>query len=48
MNSKITTHLWFDNQAEEAAEYYISVFPNSKLNNITRIGNGKGDTTAAR
>ena len=25
-NPKITTHLWFDNQAEEAAEFYVSVF----------------------
>lgn len=29
--SKITPFLWFDNQAEEAANFYTSVFPNSKI-----------------
>ncbi len=28
---KITPHLWFDTQALEAANYYVSVFPNSKI-----------------
>ena len=28
---KITPFLWFDTQAEEAAKFYISVFPNSKI-----------------
>lgn len=28
---KIIPHLWFDTQAKEAAEYYVSVFPNSKI-----------------
>lgn len=28
--------LWFDNQAEAAANFYISVFPNSKVNNVVR------------
>lgn len=32
MADKIGTCLWFDNQAEEAANYYVSVFKNSKLN----------------
>jgi predicted 3-demethylubiquinone-9 3-methyltransferase (glyoxalase superfamily) len=27
--------LWFDNQAEEAAKFYTSIFPNSKITNIT-------------
>ncbi|MBI4302864.1 MAG: VOC family protein [Chloroflexi bacterium] len=35
---KITPHLWFDNQAEEAVNFYISIFKNSKLVNITRYG----------
>jgi predicted 3-demethylubiquinone-9 3-methyltransferase (glyoxalase superfamily) len=35
---KITPCLWFDNQAEEAANFYISVFKNSKIGNITRYG----------
>lgn len=33
---KISPFLWFDNQAEEAASYYTSVFKNSKLGKITR------------
>jgi predicted 3-demethylubiquinone-9 3-methyltransferase (glyoxalase superfamily) len=32
---KITPFLWFDNQAEQAAEFYTSIFPNSKINNIS-------------
>lgn len=33
---KITPHLWFDNQAEEAANFYVSIFKNSKVGNISR------------
>ena len=33
---KITPFLWFDNRAEEAANFYTSVFKNSKIGNITR------------
>src|SRR5207253_10490640 len=33
---KITSCLWFDNQAEEAANFYVSIFKNSKVGNITR------------
>jgi predicted 3-demethylubiquinone-9 3-methyltransferase (glyoxalase superfamily) len=32
---QITPNLWFDTQGEEAAEFYVSVFPNSKITNIT-------------
>jgi predicted 3-demethylubiquinone-9 3-methyltransferase (glyoxalase superfamily) len=35
---KITPCLWFDHQAEEAAKFYVSIFKNSKLGNITRYG----------
>ncbi|MGZ3496275.1 MAG: VOC family protein [Vulcanimicrobiaceae bacterium] len=35
---KITPFLWFDNQAEEAANYYTSIFKNSKIENIGRYG----------
>lgn len=31
---KITPSLWFENNAEEAMNYYVGVFPNSKINNI--------------
>ncbi len=35
---KITPCLWFDDQAEEAVNFYVSVFPNSKIETITRYG----------
>lgn len=34
----ITPCLWFDDQAEEAAKFYVSVFKNAKLGPITRYG----------
>jgi predicted 3-demethylubiquinone-9 3-methyltransferase (glyoxalase superfamily) len=34
---KITPHLWFDREAREAAEFYASLFPNSKVTNITTL-----------
>jgi predicted 3-demethylubiquinone-9 3-methyltransferase (glyoxalase superfamily) len=34
--SKITSCLWFDTQAEEAADFYVSIFPNSKVGKISR------------
>jgi predicted 3-demethylubiquinone-9 3-methyltransferase (glyoxalase superfamily) len=36
---KITTFLWFDNNAEEAANFYVSVFKNSRITDITRYTN---------
>jgi predicted 3-demethylubiquinone-9 3-methyltransferase (glyoxalase superfamily) len=33
-----TTCLWFDTEAEAAAGYYTSIFPDSKLGNLTRYG----------
>jgi predicted 3-demethylubiquinone-9 3-methyltransferase (glyoxalase superfamily) len=35
---KITPFLWFDSQAEEAANFYISIFKNSKIGAISRYG----------
>lgn len=35
---KITSNLWFDRQAEEAAKYYVSIFKNSKIGRISRYG----------
>ena len=35
---KITPHLWFNNNAEEAAKFYASIFKNSKILNITHYG----------
>lgn len=31
---RITSNLWFDTNAEEAAEFYVSIFPNSKITNV--------------
>ena len=35
---KITPCLWFDTQGEEAATFYTSIFPNSKILEVTRYG----------
>jgi predicted 3-demethylubiquinone-9 3-methyltransferase (glyoxalase superfamily) len=35
MPQKITPNLWFDTEAEDAANYYISVFENSRIVNVT-------------
>ena len=35
---KITPFLWFDSQAEEAMNFYTSVFKNSKAGNVSRYG----------
>ena len=37
---KITPFLWFDDQAEEAARFYVSVFKNSKILGVSRYGEG--------
>ncbi len=48
---KITPFLWFDSQAEEAMNFYISIFKNSKVVNVTRNPEGapgpKGQVTIA-
>ena len=35
---KITPCLWFDSQAEEAANFYVSIFKNSKIGTVARYG----------
>ena len=37
---KITPFLWFDNQAEEAINFYCSIFKNSKILSTSRWGEG--------
>ncbi|MBZ5679470.1 MAG: VOC family protein [Acidobacteriia bacterium] len=37
---KITPFLWFDGKAEEAMNFYVSVFKNSKVVRVTRYGEG--------
>lgn len=41
--STITPCLWFDDQAEEAANLYTSIFKNSKINTISRYGEAGRD-----
>jgi len=43
---KITPFLWFDTQAEEAMNFYVSLFKNSKVNNISRGPEGKAFTVS--
>ena len=38
MTQKITPFLWFDDKAEEAANFYVSIFKNSKIGSIARYG----------
>jgi len=38
INQKITPHLWFDSNAEEAINFYCALFPNSKITRIARYG----------
>lgn len=38
ITQKITTFLWFDDNAEEAVKFYVSVFKNSKIIDTTRYG----------
>jgi predicted 3-demethylubiquinone-9 3-methyltransferase (glyoxalase superfamily) len=33
----ITPHLWFEKEAREAAEFYCTVFPNSRVTNVTTL-----------
>jgi predicted 3-demethylubiquinone-9 3-methyltransferase (glyoxalase superfamily) len=48
---KITPFLWFDGKAEEAANFYVSLFKNSKIVNVARYGDAgpgpKGTATSA-
>src|ERR687897_482240 len=38
MMQKITPCLWFDDKAEEAAKFYVSIFKDSKIGSVTRYG----------
>ncbi len=45
MNQKIVPHLWFDKEVKEAVQFYISVFPESKIISTTTLHNTpSGDT----
>jgi predicted 3-demethylubiquinone-9 3-methyltransferase (glyoxalase superfamily) len=50
MKSRITPNLWFDGEAEQAAAFYLSVFKNSRIVNVTRYteaGPGQAGTVMA-
>lgn len=37
VNQKIVPHLWYDKEAKEAAEFYASIFPDSKITDVTTL-----------
>jgi predicted 3-demethylubiquinone-9 3-methyltransferase (glyoxalase superfamily) len=41
---KITPHLWFESKAEEAANFYTSIFKNSRIKNVTTLHNTPSGT----
>ena len=43
---KITSFLWFDTQAEEAMNFYVTVFKNSKVHGVSRGPDGKAFTVS--
>lgn len=45
MPQKITPHLWFDREAKEAAEFYTSLFPDSKVMNVSTLHDTPGGDT---
>lgn len=42
----ITPSLWFDHHAEAAAEFYVSLFPNSRVSSVVKIASGPGEDAA--
>ena len=44
ITQKITPHLWYDNNAKEAARFYISIFKDSKIKNMTTLHNTPSGT----
>lgn len=40
MRQKITPFLWFDTEAEEASNLYVSIFPNSRVTGVSRYPEG--------
>ena len=40
----ITPHLWYDQEAKEAAELYTSIFPDSKITSVTTLPGTPGAT----
>jgi predicted 3-demethylubiquinone-9 3-methyltransferase (glyoxalase superfamily) len=38
----ISPFLWFDTEAEEAAQFYVSIFPNSRIESVSRLEGAPG------
>jgi predicted 3-demethylubiquinone-9 3-methyltransferase (glyoxalase superfamily) len=38
---RMLPHLWFDKEARETAELYVSLFPGSKITGVTRLSNSR-------
>ena len=43
---RITPFLWFDHQAEEAANFYVFIFKNSKILDMARYGEAGAEVSA--
>ena len=48
MKQGITPNLWFESEAEEAANFYVSVFPNSKIGSIARFPDAGQEITGGK
>jgi predicted 3-demethylubiquinone-9 3-methyltransferase (glyoxalase superfamily) len=48
MPTKIAPCLWFDGQAEEAAEFYVSIFRNARIKQIARYGEAGQEITGQK
>jgi predicted 3-demethylubiquinone-9 3-methyltransferase (glyoxalase superfamily) len=44
-HDRITPFLWFSDQAEEAASFYVSIFPDARITGVTRYGDAGQDVT---
>ena len=40
VRQRVSTCLWFDDNGEEAADFYVSLFPNSRIISVSRYGEG--------
>ena len=45
--SRITPFLWFNDNAEEAVNFYVSIFPNSKIVSLSRYGEAGPDPSGS-
>jgi predicted 3-demethylubiquinone-9 3-methyltransferase (glyoxalase superfamily) len=44
MSQKITPFLWFDDNAEEAARYYVSIFKDAEILSVNRVGDAGAES----